>query len=49
MMCMHDGAIGATLQVELVGRGRVVPVPYLPHAEIVFRAGLAVPAVSLQT
>ena len=50
MMCMRDGAIGATLQVEVIGRGRVV-VPgtggtVLTAAEIVFRAGLEIVTIS---
>ena len=49
-MCMRDGAIGATLQVEVIGRGRVV-VPgtggtVLTAAEIVFRAGLEIVTIS---
>ena len=40
MMCIHDRAIDAMLQavlldVELVGRGRVVP--QIPFLELVFR------------
>jgi len=47
---MRDGAIGATLQVEVIGRGRVV-VPgtggtVLTAAEIVFRAGLEIVTIS---
>jgi len=50
MMCMRDGAIGANLQVEVIGRGRVV-VPgtggtVLTAAEIVFRAGLEIVTIS---